>query len=844
MGVMAEHNLPPQANPLIGRKEELAYVAARLDDPACRLLTIVGPGGVGKTRLAIEAVSHTADAFADGVYFVDLQAVEAAGFLSDIADALPLSLSGREPPQNQLLNYLESKDILLLLDNFEHLLHEATFLSELLSRVPSVKLLVTSREALNLQDEWLYPLRGLPVPPAATADDVAGYAAVQLFLERARRVRPHFSLDEERQGVVRVCRLVEGVPLALELAASWTKTLSCVAIADEIECNIDFLSTDLRDVPQRHRSMQAVFEQSWQLLGEEERNVFGRLSLFRGGFRRDAAQAVAGASLFVLSTLLDKSLLRREASGRYAIHELLRQYAEEKLAHASSEDVASIRDRHCAYYMSFLAERKADISGGRQIETSAEIAAELENVRAAWQWAVAREKTAEIAEAAFALYYFCQFGNRYLEGAQMFEQAVQILDDDTLSAQPQATLVLTCLGWFHMRLGRFAKSRIVFSRSHTLHRRFDEPLDMPYAFDPALGLGLLASMHGDYGEAERLLEQALQRSEQQGHLVNQESAHCFLAGIRLAQGQHEAAQQHARAACTAAQALQERWFKAYCLNEMGNAAAALGDYDTARRHYEASYAIREQFDDAEGMAVALNHLGQVALQQQDVVKAQRLFRESLEVYRGIDDKGGLATALHGLGRTALACDDLKAARQTLQRALRIATDIEFVPLLLNIIVSAAELLLKNGASAVAIAWLVFVQQHPTADHGVRTRAKQMRAHVDGETTGRPESTSQEVQSWTLPEVVADVQTRLDLGAEVESEEPGKQTQATPLVEPLTEREEEVLQLLAQGLTNKDIAEELTVVVGTVKSHNHNIYTKLGVDNRTQAVARARELHLI
>ncbi len=842
---MTDDSLSQQATPLIGRKEELAHVAARLDDPACRLLTIIGPGGVGKTRLALEAMVRAEDAFADGVYFVDLQPVSPAEFASAIADALPLTLSGREPPLAQLRHYLRDKELLLLLDNFEHLLGQATFLSDLLSQTQSVKLLLTSRQALNLQQEWRYPLRGLSVPPDTGKDDIDRYGAVQLFLERARRVRPDFSLEGKQSDVIEICRLVEGLPLALELAASWTRALSCAEIAVEVQHNLDFLSSSLRNVPERHRSMQAAFAQSWQLLSGEERDVFKRLSVFRGGFEAQAARAVAGASLSVLSSLLDKSLLRREANGRYAMHELLRQYAGENLAHSSRGDVANVRSRHCTYYLAFLAERNAEISGGLQLEAAAEIAAEFDNVRAAWQWAVEQEMVTEIADAAFALYYFCQFGSRYRLGAQMFARAAELLDEDSRVAQPERILMLTCLGWFHIRLGRFEVAQAVLTRAHALYQRLDDLPKLPYANDPSLGLGLLASMRGEYNKAERALKQAVRRNEQHGYLLNQETAHYLLVGVHLAQGQYEAAQHHARVAYAAAQALGDRWFMAYCLNGLGNVAAAKGESAAAASHYEASYAIREEFDDAEGMALALNHLGQVALQEGELIKAQRLLHESLDVYRGINDRGGLARTLHALGQTALARNDGQQARLSLQQALQIATDIQFVPLVLTIIVSAAEFALKSGLSEAAVAWLEFVQKHHRADHRVKARAERARVQFNGQPAEGPEAAPHDGKSWTLPEIIAAVQATLAIGPqEPKVGKASKNVDVSPLVEALTDREQEVLHFLSQGLTNREIAAELTVAVGTVKAHNHNIYGKLGVDNRVQAVSRARELGLI
>lgn len=255
-------------------------------------------------------------------------------------------------------------------------------------------------------------------------------------MERARHTRPDFSLNDERRGVMRICRLVEGNPLALELAASWTRTASCRDIADEIERNINFLSTSLRDVPVRHRSMEAVFEQSWRLLTDEERNTYKQLSLFKGSFDRAAARAVAGASLPILSALVDKSLVRREGESRYQTHELVRQYAAEKLQ-ASPEEVRGARDRHGTYFLDFLAERAAAMSGGRQRAATAAIEAELANVRTAWGYAVEEGLVQENHSAFDTLYHFYQFQSRYSEGANAFAKAIRSLESQPTTSEKE-----------------------------------------------------------------------------------------------------------------------------------------------------------------------------------------------------------------------------------------------------------------------------------------------------------------------------------------------------------------------------------------------------------------------
>ncbi|MCB0180454.1 MAG: AAA family ATPase, partial [Anaerolineae bacterium] len=311
--VKQPHNLPRQPTSFIGRRTEITRLRERLTDPDCRLLTVVGPGGIGKTRLAIEAAAAVTPNFAHGVYFAPLQGIYSGDYLvSAIAEAVNFSLSGHLEPLAQVLNYLSDKMMLLLLDNFEQLVAQGgpAIVMELLAAAPQIKLMVTSREVINLREEWLYPVRGLPVPPTDQPDGSDADDAVQLFVARARQVQPDFSADDEREAVLQICRLVEGIPLAVELAASWTKTLSCPAIAAEIQRSLDFLVTPLRNVSDRHRSMAAVFDTSWQLLSENEQHVFKRLSVFRGGFQRAAAEPVAGATLATLAALVDKSLLR------------------------------------------------------------------------------------------------------------------------------------------------------------------------------------------------------------------------------------------------------------------------------------------------------------------------------------------------------------------------------------------------------------------------------------------------------------------------------------------------------------------------------------------------------
>jgi predicted ATPase/DNA-binding CsgD family transcriptional regulator len=843
--MMAGYGFPHQPTSFVGREEEMADVINKLADPACRLLTIVGPGGIGKTRLAVETAVRIAPDFADGVRFASLQAVETADFLAAMADTLSITLSGQNAPHIRLLRYLQDRQTVLILDNFEHLLSQAPFLSQIVQETTAVKLLVTSRQALNLQSEWRYPLWGLPVPPESTTIDVAiAYGAVQLFRERVSQVRPEFSLKTDLTAVIQICRLLEGSPLALELAASWARSLSCTAIAGEIQHSLTILSTHLQDVPERHRSMRAVFNQSWQHLSTEEREVFRRLSVFHGGFEREAAQVVAGASLAVLSALVDKSLIWCEPDGRYQLHQPLYQYAQHRLEQAADE-AARVHQLHSAYYNDFLHAQFDDIVGGQQRQAIAIIASELENIRAAWCWAADHNDVALLDKAADTMYNFYQFQSRYLEGVNALERAIQGFDHNDPSPQSEKALVrlLIAATWLYIRLGQLEKAETSLAQARAIYDRLQLPPLPGLATDPLLALGIMALIRGDYKEAARLGEASRQISEAYNHQGNLKVAYYLIARAAYMQGDYEVARQQAQKAYATARAAGSRWFSAYCLNELGHIAAVLGDYPTAIGHYWGSYAIREEFDDAEGMALALTHLGQVALQQQNAARARWLFTRSLNIYRELDDSGGLATALHGLGQAALIQGDEQEARRYLQQSLQIAVDIQYTPLILAIIVTVGKLLLPARLPAGIVAWLAFVCQHQATDYQIKVRAEKMLEQQRTRLTAEQmENAIRQGQAEALATLVQTVQAGLAAGIE----KPPRNAVDTPqpLIEPLTEREQEILRLLAQGLTNKEIAAQLTIVVGTVKTHNHNIYGKLGVDNRLQAVTRAQELNLL
>jgi len=846
------HRSHLQPTPFIGRSEEITEIVQLLADPACRLLTLVGPGGIGKTRLALQLGTIKSGAFARGSFVVYLQPLRSAEFfVPAVADALGFSLTGQEPPLVQLGQYLSDKEALIILDNFEHLPDAADQLSTLLPSTPHVKYLITSREALNLQEEWLSPVVGLTFPTefdAVSAEQ--NYDAVQLFNERAQRVYAEFSPVEEGEAIIRVCRLVGGMPLALELAAAWRKTLNCREIADEIQGSLNFLKTRLRNVSERHHSIQTVFDQTWQRLTEREQDVFKRLSVFRGGFQRDAVVDVTGASLPILSALVDKSLLRLDVNGRYQIHELLRQYAAEQLEKSVS-GVQQTQADHANYYIQFLHQRRQDVAGGRQREALLEIKEELDNIRVAWLWAVVTVDADALQKGSEPLGLYYMYLGGYLEGLTLFSQATEVLQAQPQSEATDLALLGTLMyqGWYHLRFGRLEGTEACMVQSQAIYRRLNIPPLPGNITDPNAPLSFVALTRGDYGTAVQYAEQVRQVGEAQQHSINRQFAYHLLAEANLGLGEYETAQKFAQQAYAQSLMSGDRWFMAYILNNMGQIAVALGDNRMGKTHFQSSYEIRQAFDDPEGMALALINLGNLAIKEQAFAEAKERYQRSRTIYQDINDKGGLAAANWGSGIVSYEQGDYLLSQDYFRQALQLAVEIDYRPVLFGSLVNIAELLWKMGQRERPLTLLAFTAHHPATDHETQTKAN-TRLTNDYQKMVSPQlfaAATAKGKASDLDTLTADLLYQLSLPPTTASEE-----QATPmptepalaLVEPLTARELDVLRLLYDGLTNQEIADELVLAVGTVKFYTGQIYGKLGVRNRVTAVARARELNLI
>jgi predicted ATPase len=425
----AKHNLPVQVTPFVGREHELAELDTLINDPTLRLVSILAPGGMGKTRFAIETARQAQSQFADGVYLVELAPLmNHHDIVPAIADALGYHFQGdgREPLK-QVVDVLKGKQSLLVLDNYEHLLEGADIVSEILQATEQVKILVTSRQRLGQRGETLFHLGGLDFPAWETSEDAFSYTAVKLFMNSAKRVRPDFVLgDDDLEAVAHICTHVAGMPLGIVLSASWLAILTPQEIVAEMTQNMDFLATDEGELPERQRSIEAVMDYSWRQMTDAEQQVFMKLSVFRGGFTRESAQSVAGASLRVLMSLANKSLLRRDAdSGRYAIHELLRQFAETKLK-ASADNTKMLR-QYCDYIFAFLRQQVQVIKEReQQAKVVQAIHDEFGNINYAWGLAVAHG-WGDMFKGVGNIWWYFEISGEWEVGLRLLESALNVV---------------------------------------------------------------------------------------------------------------------------------------------------------------------------------------------------------------------------------------------------------------------------------------------------------------------------------------------------------------------------------------------------------------------------------
>jgi predicted ATPase/DNA-binding SARP family transcriptional activator len=732
------HNLPLYPTPFVGREAELAEIARLLAEPDCRLLTLVGPGGMGKTRLAVETATRLVqpDAqqgrFAQGIFFVPLEAVQekdgiVSAIISVIADEIGFPLHAAAPLQQQLLAYLRDQNILLLLDNFEHLVAAAGLLSAILRAAPAVKILVTSREALGLQEEWHYSINGMAVPAIAPDCLPTGVEAdaVRLFVQSARRTQPGFTLAAERTAVLRICQMVEGMPLAIELAAAWLRALTPQQIVHELERGLDILTARFQNIPARHRSIRAVLDHTWNLLETEEREVVQQLSVFLGSFQRAAAEEVAGASLPTLALLVDKALLRVHPDQRYQLHELTRQYAAERLPGAAKSD---LRDAHATYYAALVAEQRPHLFTGAYQQALATLAAEYDNILHAWEWimdaihqgrdelpvTVLLQQMVEV----LATYYLSR--PLWLSGQALFSQAAQVMEaagwstsagESSAQRERQAVWVQMRLyiGFFHFEMGQYRLSLSLATELLDLCRSLQIDRELVLAL---LLYGRTQMRRGVTDAAVAALEEALALSQRLGMNANYAEALFNLGMAASNQGRYAQASSYFETVLAICQEIGYRPWVARALTNLGTTYSRQYDYRRARLYYEQSLAIALEEGNRVPIMINTSNLGGVERGFGRYQLSESYYKQSLALAQSLSDKRWIAANLNGIAITYLEMGDLTAAEQSLRRALNVAHLNESTPDTLGSVALLGHVLARRGEIEAALRALAFVEAHP------------------------------------------------------------------------------------------------------------------------------------
>jgi predicted ATPase/DNA-binding NarL/FixJ family response regulator len=779
------HHLPAQRTRLIGREQDHAELRQRLLRPDVRLMTLAGPPGVGKTRLALAVAEAVVADFQHGVVFVPLAPLgDPALVVSAIAHQVGAQEQGSRSLLESLTALLERQHRLLVLDNFEHVLDAAPVITNLLVACPHLKVLATSRTRLHLYGEHEMPVAPLGLPDAVDVPNVARLReapAVALFVERAEAVRPRFALTEENAAAVaEICARLDGLPLAIELAAARVRLLAPGAILERLDQRLDLLAEGPRDWPARHRTARALVDWSYDLLSEEQRVLLRRLSVFAGGWTLEAAEAVCGfgvlgpaSTLELLSGLVDQSLLMAEeqgGAGRFRLLETIRQHGAAKLQEAREEAV--VRDRHRAWCLALAEQAEPALWGPEQGAWLERLDAEVDNVRAALAWSVEQGAAAgpapsdTAAEAglrlATALWRYWDVRGHLREGRGWLERLLAVSPPRT-AARAKA---LFAAGDFATRQADPAGVAL-YEESIALARELQDEQALALSLT---GLGMALHLRGDDAAAQAAVAESLALARKMGHELVQCFALFWAGNVALAQGEHERATTMLEECIALGRRRDDRWSLAYPLISLAFLASLQGDYERAAALLREGLLLRQEQNDKQGSALCVEGLGCVASMLGHAERAARLF--------GVVDALRESIGAGPLFHWAIMRDEAVAAART-----------------------------RLGEDAYAAAC----------------------------TEGRALPLDEAIAYALEPERV---QPRAGTSALASATPPKGQTAGGAQVSSLTRREREVAALVARGLTYRQIAEELVIAERTADTHVANILRKLGLANRSQLAAWA------
>jgi predicted ATPase/class 3 adenylate cyclase len=628
------NNLPAQPTPLIGRERELGEVGDLLREEEVRLLTLTGAGGIGKTRLGLQVGAELLDEFEDGVFFVVLAPITDPALVpSAIAEALGVVEAADQPLEEALKDYLRTKELLVLLDNFEQVLDAAPLLGKLLSECPRLKVLATSRSVLRVYGEQEYPVPPLELPRPGgrlpAIDKLSQYEAVRLFIERAKAARAEFSVtDENAPAVAEICARLDGLPLAIELAAARIKLLTPAAMLERLGSRLKLLRGGARDLPERQRTLRGTIEWSFALLEEGEQALFGRLAVFSGGRTLEAIEAICDAEgdmpidvLEGVSSLLDKSLLRQEegpeGEPRFVMLETIHEFAREKLQ--ASGEAEEARRLHAEYFLAVAEEAEPELSGTEQLAYLERLEAEHDNMRAALSWSVEREPETALRLVG-ALARFWEIRSHYLEGSRWIKAALLQSDHADVSARAKA---LSEAGTFAWHRGDYEQATRFHGEALELYRELGDEGNSAFAL---LCLGVQDLDQGEHERARPFFEEALVISRELGHKRNIVYALHNLAEVARHTGQYEKARSLGMEVVSVSQEMDDKWTVARDYIWLGIVTAYKGDdYEEAAGYLEEGFALVREVGDWEWVAYALDCFAVIAGAKGQGERAARLW---------------------------------------------------------------------------------------------------------------------------------------------------------------------------------------------------------------------------
>ena len=653
--------LPTARTSFIGRDPELVEIGGLLERGEARLLTLLGPGGIGKTRLALQ-VAHDQvqeNRFQDGVYMIALENLTNPQQIPRaLADALGVSIQGNTDPLEAVVGFIGTGRVLIVLDNFEQLIEGAELVSNLLERCPNLTVLVTSRELLHLEEEFALPVAGLPIPKhGSSLENAESNDAVRLFVQRAKRARIDFALEQiDVPFVLEICELLDGSPLGIELAAAWVKVLPISEIALEIKHNLDILETPVRNTKEGHRSLRAVFERSWALLTPREADVFARLAVFQGGFSREAASEVAGATISVLASLVDKSLLRVNQTGRYDRHALLHQYTLEKLE-LKPDEFEQARMRHLEFFKSLSLRADPLLLGPEQALWFERLEQELPNFRAALNWTIEQRQGEDFVSCTRALRFLWVYRGYVSEGRAWLTRGIKeanIPKDGTFYAETIANLALVV-----SQQGDLVGADALYLENLAIYRTLNRK---PNIAATLTNLAINARQQGRIETALAYGTESLELMRELGKPNGIALSLSNLASIELDLEQYAKARLSTEESLKIQRELGNTVFVANTLLNLGGIIGLQGDFLEARARLEEALVLYRNLGNAAGTATAQLNLGDIAQQQSDLVTAQAYYQASLPVLHDLNDLYVIPFGLEGLAGVFATTDFTRAAQ--------------------------------------------------------------------------------------------------------------------------------------------------------------------------------------